>query len=98
MDRYGRRDLGGLFEPPQPRRTDGLPRQHGSWGRFAARVIAQRVEQRAQIGFVTPPALQRAPKQRLADLNGASGSYRPAGFMEADAAIIPGHAAIVDHP
>src|ERR1700722_3407301 len=97
MDRYGRRDLGGLFEPAQPCRTHGLSRQHGGWSR-TTRVIAQRVEQRAQISFVTVPALQRASKQRLADLNGAGGSYRPAGFVEADAAIVPGHAAIVDHP
>ena len=55
-------------------------------------------QQRLEIGFVAAPARQRAAVQRPADLNVAGGGDRPAGFVKAQAAIVPGQAAIVDQP
>ena len=55
-------------------------------------------QQRLEIRFVAAPPRHRTAVERLADLNVAGGRDRPAGFVKAQAAIVPGQAAIIDQP
>src|ERR1035437_2903917 len=56
------------------------------------------MQQRSYIGFVLAPTLKRAAEQGFADLDSTGGFDRSAGSIEADAAIIPRQAAIIDQP
>ncbi len=64
--------------------------------RLSGYEISQLIEQRAQTGFESPPALNRSAEQGLAHLHGARGVNRPARLVEAETAIVPPQAAVID--
>ena len=64
-------------------------------GRAAAIEFGQ---QRLEVSFVSAPACDRTAVKRPANLNVAGGGDRPVRFVKAQAAIVPGQAAIVDQP
>ena len=45
-----------------------------------------------------PPALKRAAEQGLVNLESTGSFDPPTGFMEAEAAIVPGQTAIINQP
>src|SRR5437899_1818360 len=61
-------------------------------------LATQRLEQRAEMAFVSPPAADRRRRDRFSHLQGAGGSHRPACLMKPQTAPVPLQTAVTDEP